>query len=116
MTYNRTYIDVAKDFSDDPFGRYPGDGPFNATTFRKDYLIPRLSQLKENEVLTVDFSGVSFGLGSSFVEEAFGQLIREGFEKEFLFKKIQYKFPIKFYEVQARKFISLEHDKMLKEK
>lgn len=116
MSNNRTFIDVATDFSDDPFGRYPEDGDFNATTFRKEMLVPRLRELKDNEVLTVDFSGVSFGLGSSFVEEAFGQLVREGFTKEFLFQKIAYKFPIKFYEVQAKKFIALEHDKMLKEK
>lgn len=116
MTNSQTYIDVAKDFSDDPFGRYPEDGEFNATYFRKNLLVPRLSKLKDNEVLTIDFSGVSFGLGSSFIEEAFGQLVREGFDKDFLFTKLAYKFPIKFYEVQAKKFISLEYEKLVKEK
>ncbi|HAV1850524.1 STAS-like domain-containing protein [Enterobacter asburiae] len=110
------YIDVAKDFSDDPFGRYPDDGDYNATRFRQEFLVPKLRNLAQNQILTVDFTGVSFGLGSSFIEEAFGQLVREGFDKDFLFAKIVYKFPIKFYEIQAKKFISLEYEKMLKEK
>jgi hypothetical protein len=114
MTEHKNYINVADDFSDDPFGRYIDDGDFNATIFRTMHLIPKLKALKDNEKLTVDFTGVSTGLGSSFVEEAFGGLVREGFSKEFLFEKLVYIFPLKFYEVQAKKFIAIESDRLNK--
>lgn len=108
MVINKNYINVAKDFSDDPFGRYIEDGEFNATTFREHHLVPKLKALTKDEKLTVDFSDISTGLGSSFIEEAFGGLIRDGFTKDFLYEKLIYKFPLKFYEVQAKKFIAME--------
>jgi len=112
MIKKENYINVATDFSDDPFGRYTEDGDYNATAFRKEFLVPALNSLKDGEKLTVDFSNVSTGLGSSFVEEAFGGLVREGFTKEFLYEKIIYIFPLNFYEVQAKKFIAIESDKL----
>ncbi|MEQ9945225.1 STAS-like domain-containing protein [Pectobacterium aroidearum] len=101
------YINVADDFSDDPFGRYPDDGEFNATKFRRTLLIPALKNLKDGEKLTIDFSGVSIGLGSSFIEEVFGGLIRDGFDSTFVNDRIIYKFPMSFYEIQAKKFIAM---------
>ena len=81
-----TTISVATDFSKYPAGRYPEDGEFNGTKFRKDSLVP---PLRESNKVVVIFDGVA-GLGSSFLEEAFGGLIREeGMTKAFLDEHLQ---------------------------
>lgn len=66
-------ISVARDFSRFPAGRYYSDGPFSGERFRMEVLLPAL---KEAETVVVDLDGVS-GYGSSFLEEAFGGLVRE---------------------------------------
>lgn len=70
-------IDLAKQFSTYPFGRYPKHGPDNGQRFRVEYLEPAL---KAGGVVTVDISGAR-GLAPSFLEEAFGGLVRSGFTK-----------------------------------
>ena len=64
-------ISIAKDFSENPAGRIEDDGEFNATTFREDILIP---SLKENDVVSISFDGLKYGLAYSWIEEAFGYL------------------------------------------
>lgn len=71
-------IDVAEKFSRFPFGRYPEHGDDNGQRFREQYLIPALDD--GNEVC-VDLTGAR-GLAASFLEEAFGGLIREGYDLE----------------------------------
>lgn len=66
-----TTIDIAKDFSDIPGGRFPRDGEFNGETFRDKWLAPALS--KGDVVVILDYTE---GFGSSFLEEAFGGLVR----------------------------------------
>ena len=79
-------IDIGKDFSDTPWGRYDEDGPFNGAAFRDQYLIPALN---DNDVVKVRIDTVE-GFGSSFLEEAFGGLIREGhFSREDVSKKLR---------------------------
>ncbi|MBM6636646.1 STAS-like domain-containing protein [Leclercia adecarboxylata] len=68
-------ISVANDYSKTPFGRYNGDSPFSAERFREEVLIPAFTN-NPNEQIIVDFSGVIVGLGSSFLEEVFGGLVR----------------------------------------
>lgn len=71
-------IDIGKDFSDVPSGRFPEDGNFNGERFRKQYLVPAL-RAGSKFIVNVDHTE---GFGSSFLEEAFGGLIRlEGFRK-----------------------------------
>lgn len=67
-------IDIAKEFSPVPLGRFPDDSPFNGTTFREQLLLPALKKLPQVQVV---FDGAE-GYGSSFLEEAFGGLIRNG--------------------------------------
>lgn len=82
-------ISIAVDFSRFPAGRYPNDGEFSGTRFRKEILAPNLEGLKESERLRVSLDGVA-GFGSSFLEEAFGGLVRdEGFSKSFLDEKLE---------------------------
>lgn len=69
-------LNLAKDFSPAPGGRYREDGPTSATAFRDDLLIPRLHEaIGAGEVLIVNLDG-AIGVPSSFLEEAFGGLIR----------------------------------------
>jgi hypothetical protein len=79
-------IDIGNDFSDTPWGRYDEDGPFNGSAFRDNVLIP---ELKANDAVEVRIDTVE-GFGSSFLEEAFGGIIREGhFTKDELLKKLR---------------------------
>ena len=77
-------VDLAKDFSRAPAGRFISDGPNSGERFRSEYLEPNL---KMHEKVVVLLDGTR-GLGSSFLEEAFGGLRRLGFTYEQLTHKI----------------------------
>lgn len=82
-------IDVAKEFSDIPFGRDERDGKYNGERFRKEVLLPAL---KDHEFIVVDFNG-TMGCGSSFGDESFaGLIIYEGFSKEEVLRRIKYEY------------------------
>jgi len=66
-------INIAKDFSKNPSGRYIKDGKTSGEVFLKNVLLPAV---KTHDMVEIDFDGVR-GYGSSFLEEAFGGLIRE---------------------------------------
>ena len=84
-TSRKTRITIAEEFSRYPAGRYQEDGDYNGTTFRKKHLVPALSKFDKVEIV---FDGVA-GFGSSFLEEAFGGLVRyEGFSKDQLDNKL----------------------------
>lgn len=79
-------IKVSEDFSKYPAGRYRDDGDFSGQVFREDFLKPAL---QSNDLVKVDLDG-AMGFGSSFLEEAFGGLVREeGFDVQTLEKKLQ---------------------------
>lgn len=63
------------DFSEVPAGRFRTDGPFSGQRFREEVLLPILQQPGQVEV-RIDGTA---GYGSSFLEEAFGGLVRSGF-------------------------------------
>lgn len=67
-------ISIARDFSPFPAGRKRGDGPFTGQKFREDVLRPRLDRGLH---VILDIDGVE-GLPSSFLEEVFGGLVRDG--------------------------------------
>ena len=71
-------IDIATEFSSYPAGRYhPQDGEYTGDRFRDEYLAPRLKQaISEKEKLVILLDGVRT-FGSSFLEEAFGGLVRK---------------------------------------
>eukprot|EP01002_Notosolenus_urceolatus_P015441 NODE_7987_length_539_cov_2.948980_g6940_i0.p1 GENE.NODE_7987_length_539_cov_2.948980_g6940_i0~~NODE_7987_length_539_cov_2.948980_g6940_i0.p1 ORF type:complete len:108 (-),score=4.85 NODE_7987_length_539_cov_2.948980_g6940_i0:93-416(-) len=71
MTNN---INVAEDFSQFPAGRFKSDGAFSGEKFREEFLIPA-TQSENKTVIVLDGTK---GYGSSFLEEAFGGLIRSG--------------------------------------
>ncbi len=71
-------IKIAVDFTRTPGARYPEEGPYPGVDFRNKVLLPKLKEaISLNEKLLVDLDGVS-GYGTSFLEESFGGLLREG--------------------------------------
>jgi hypothetical protein len=79
-------VSIAREFSVTPGGRFNRDGPFSGEAFRARFLEPAVDR---GEELVVDLDGVA-GLPSSFLEEAFGGLMRtrKGLLPEQLFKLI----------------------------
>lgn len=76
MSARRTVsLSIAEQFSRDPVGRIDADSDYNGTRFREEHLAPALRKLSATEHLEVSFDGLE-GAGSSFLEEAFGGLVR----------------------------------------
>lgn len=67
-------IVVVDEFSSRPYGRYAKDGDYNGSKFRDRILLPAL---KDSDHVTVDLTGYNL-YGRSFIDEAFGGLVREG--------------------------------------
>lgn len=65
------------------------DGNFSAEQFRREQLIPTLKQAEKNATWVVVSLDEVAGVSASFLEEAFGGLVREGMSKEFLDKHLQ---------------------------
>ncbi|MGE4431881.1 MAG: STAS-like domain-containing protein [Sphingobium sp.] len=78
-------INIAKDFSRAPAGRFISDGPNSGERFRNDFLVPAL---KSDSNAVVQLDGTR-GLGSSFLEEAFGGLRRLGYAADDLLRRIR---------------------------
>lgn len=65
-------ISVAKDFTRFPSGRYVRNGETSGEAFRQKFLEPHL---RDGQHVEVELDG-TVGYGSSFLEEAFGGLVR----------------------------------------
>ncbi|MDR1510672.1 MAG: STAS-like domain-containing protein [Synergistaceae bacterium] len=83
---NEKTIDVSKDFSQYPAGRYKSDGLYSGEAFRE--MIS--AALRENDRVTILLDNVT-GFAASFLEEAFGGLLREGFTLEEINQKMRLK-------------------------
>ncbi len=80
-------IKISEDFTPFPAGRFEKDGPHTGEGFRKNIL---LESIKNNDKVEIDFDG-TLGYGSSFLEEAFGGLIREeGFTRDEILSKVTF--------------------------
>lgn len=86
-------LSIAEDFSPFPAGRIKADGPFNGEKFRKEHLLPALTAADTGgSVLVVRLDGLK-SCGSSFLESAFGGLVRyDGYTAKKLQKLIQVEF------------------------
>lgn len=75
-------IDVGRDFSTTPGGRYKLHGNFSGEMFRSR-LVPALREaIRQDYVLSVVLDNVKRSYLSSFLDEAFAGLVRdEGFSK-----------------------------------
>nr|WP_249205781.1 STAS-like domain-containing protein [Burkholderia cenocepacia] len=95
-------ISVASDFSPFAGGRYTSDGPFSGERFREEVLLPHL---RRGETLSIDLDG-TLGLGSSFLEEAFGGLVRAGFRLADLKRRLTIHCRIKSYEDRTWQYMA----------
>ena len=77
-------ISVARDFSPVPAGRHFTDGPFPGAKFRDELLLPALKAFDD---VTIELDG-TVGMGSSFLEEAFGGLVRLGYSESILRQRL----------------------------
>lgn len=82
-----TVITIKDQFSRYPAGRYREDGPYNGQRFRDDFLIPALKENSDEIIIKLD--GVR-GYNSSFLDEAFGGLIRKGYSAEELLNRLNF--------------------------
>ena len=97
-----TVLNIAKQFSRSPAGRYLTDGPFSGQAFRENLLLPAL---REYETVEVQLDG-ALGFGSSFLEEAFGGLVREaGLKAEALHEKLRISSKLKTYEQRIWRYV-----------
>lgn len=70
-------IKVCKDFSKAPGPRYRTEGSHSGQEFREEILRPKVEEaIRNGNILEIDLDG-TFGFGTSFLEEAFGGLIRD---------------------------------------
>ena len=69
-------LSIAKEFTTAPGPRYIREGKHSGEAFRVSLLLLRVREaIDAKEKLTIDLDGTS-GYGTSFLEEAFGGLIR----------------------------------------
>ncbi len=104
-------INIAQDFSTTPAGRTESDhGSNSGETFRRNLLGPKLKEaIKSNSILSVTLDGTA-GYPASFLDEAFGGLIREdNFKKSDLKKYLVIRAEddvYKVYEDMCHKYIA----------
>jgi hypothetical protein len=95
----QTEIHIATDFFPYPGGRYMTDGNGNGTEFRERFLVPILEAHKKAKI----FLDGAPGYPSSFLEEAFGGLIRRGFSAD----AIKASFEIITTQAEFERFVAL---------
>lgn len=70
-------ISIRNDYSRTPGPRYTHEGSYSGQEFRENFLYPKLlDALMSKDKVEVVLDGTS-GYGTSFLEEAFGGLVRE---------------------------------------
>jgi len=100
-------ISIAKDFSTTPAGRHAKFHPASGEAFRDSILLPALRQ----GVVTVDLDGTA-GYGSSFLEEAFGGLIRNGLAAETVRQRLKLKSSMTVYSDRIWRYIEDEAERV----
>ncbi len=80
-------INIAKDFSKYPYGRLRKYSETSGEVFREDTLFPIIEKFDQ---IIIELDGTE-GYGSSFLDEAFANLIRvNGLDKEKVRKKLSF--------------------------
>ena len=103
-------INIAKDFTKSPGGRYMKDGSFSGELFREKFLVPKIRDaITQSNHVIIELDG-TFGYASSFLDEAFGGLVREGyFDQKTLSKNLSFRATephVKYYKLLAEQFLS----------
>lgn len=83
-------IDTVKEFSETPGARYKDEGNYSGEEFREDILIPKYELARKNdEKLSINLDG-GYGYPPSFLEEAFGGMVRRGCNKDDILKRLEF--------------------------
>ena len=100
-------LNIGKDFSVDPIGRYRSDGDKRSgEAFREDCLKPILQSLALNEILEIIIDDGVESYGSSFLSEGFAGMVKYGYiTKEELLKKIEVKYTNEDFEFFKKKIL-----------
>jgi hypothetical protein len=101
MKMEKMDYSIAKQFTRTPAGRYKVDGPYSGERFREEVLLP---VLESGNQIAVDLDG-AVGFGSSFLEEAFGGLVRAGVPESDLKKRLVIHARLKTYADRAWRYI-----------
>lgn len=73
-------IDVGKDFSNIPQGRFYSDlSPSSGEAFREELLWPKIQELGEGEKILIILDNDVEGYGSSFLVEGFAGIVKYGY-------------------------------------
>lgn len=81
-------IKLSTDFSATPGGRLITEGDFSGELFRDNLLLEKYEEAERNNtLLEVDFDDC-YGVGTSFLEEAFGGLVRK-YHKHGILKQLK---------------------------
>ena len=70
-------INIAKDYTKTPGGRFIHEGDYSGEDFRKSILLPAFKKAIETDSTLIVILDGGYGYPPSFLEEAFGGLVRE---------------------------------------
>jgi STAS-like domain of unknown function (DUF4325) len=109
-THEFVRVNVAKQFSKLPGARYIRLGPNSGELFRNKFLIEPLQQGK---TVIVEMDGVR-GYGSSFLEEAFGGVVRDlNLDVEDALRRLKVETSIDSWRLDVDEYIRTAKDKKL---
>lgn len=82
------WLNIVLEYTDLPGGRYIRQGSHSGEDFRENLLKSKYEYcLANNEKLIINFDG-GYGYASSFLEEAFGGMVRQGYDAKDMIKRI----------------------------
>jgi hypothetical protein len=103
-------LNIGKDFSGDPAGRYRSDGGANGEKFREDFLKPKLLELAEGQQLNIILDDDVESYGSSFLTEGFAGMVKYGYmQRHELINKLVFTYSdedFEFYENKVLQYIN----------
>jgi len=70
-----------REFTTTPGPRFKDDGRYSGEEFRENYLLPRYLEAVDSGACLHVILEATKGYASSFLEEAFGGLVRKGYKK-----------------------------------
>lgn len=70
-------IDIAKDYTTTPGGRFIKEGPYSGEDFRINVLYPKYLEAKKAGIKLKIILDGCLGYPSSFIDESFGELARQ---------------------------------------
>ena len=99
-------LNIGRDFSPDPSGRYRTDGDSSGEAFREDHLKAAIESLAPDEKLQIILDDGVEGYGSSFLTEGFAAMVKHGYiTSQKLLSKIEITYTEEDFEFYKNKII-----------